>query len=103
MRKSIGSRKCFPPERAKSKEQGMRPHFRFEQLAIWQLARSLAVELHKLADELDTRRFYRYADHLRAAGLSLTTNIAEGSCSTHAQEFKQLLNIARPSLFADAS
>jgi len=78
----------------------MRPHFRFEDLEIWQLARSLAVELHKLADELDKRRFYRYAEQLRAAGLSLTNNIAEGS---HAQEFKQFLNIARRSLFEDAS
>jgi len=81
----------------------MRPHFRFEDLENWQLARSLAVELHKLADELDKRRLYRYAEQSRAAGLSLTNNIAEGSGSTHAQEFKQFLNIARRSLFEDAS
>src|SRR5216683_366863 len=101
MRKSIGSRKCFRPKRAECK--GLRPHFRFEDLENWQLARSLAVELHKLADELDKRRLYRYAEQLRAAGLSLTNNIAEGSGSTHAQEFKQFLNIARRSLFEDAS
>jgi four helix bundle protein len=33
----------------------------------------------------------------------LTNSIAEGSGSTHAQEFKQFLNIARRSLFEDAS
>src|SRR2546425_9339019 len=81
----------------------MRPHFRFEDLEIWQLARKLAVKFHKLADELDKRRLYRYAEQLRAAGLSLTNNIAEGSGSTHTQEFKQYLNIARRSLFEDAS
>src|SRR5260370_11322601 len=81
----------------------MRPHFRFEDLEIWQLARSLAVELHKLADELDKRKLYRYAEQLRAAGLSLPNNIAEGSGSTHKQEFVQFLNIARRSLFEDAS
>ena len=81
----------------------MRPHFRFEDLEIWQLARRLAVKFHTLADDLDKRRFYRYAEQLRAAGLSLTNNIAEGSGSTHAQEFKQFLNIARRSLFEDAS
>ncbi len=81
----------------------MRPHFRFEDLEIWQLARRLAVEFHKLAAELDKRRLYRYAEQLRAAGLSLTNNIAEGSGSTHTQEFKQFLNIARRSLFEDAS
>ena len=86
-----------------AKSKVMRPHFRFEDLEIWQLARRLAVELHKLADELDKRRLYRYAEQLRAAGLSLTNNIAEGSGSTHPQEFKQFLNIARRSLFEDAS
>jgi hypothetical protein len=39
----------------------MRPHFRFEDLEIWQLARTLAVDLHKLANELDRKRLYRYA------------------------------------------
>jgi four helix bundle protein len=81
----------------------MRPHFRFEDLEIWQLGRRLAVRLHKLADELDKKRFYRYAEQLRAAGLSLTNNIAEGSGSTHPREFKQFLNIARRSLFEDTS
>jgi four helix bundle protein len=81
----------------------MRPHFRFEDLEIWQIARGLAVKFHKLAETLDKRRLYRYAEQLRAAGLSLTNNIAEGSGSTHAQEFKQFLNIARRSLFEDAS
>lgn len=81
----------------------MRPHFRFEDLEIWQLSRVLAVKFHKLADDLDKRRLYRYAEQLRAAGLSLTNNIAEGSGSTHSREFQQYLNIARRSLFEDAS
>ena len=81
----------------------MRPHFRFEDLEIWQLAKQLAIKFHKLAEQLDGRRLYRYAEQLRAAGLSLTNNIAEGSGSTHVQEFKQFLNISRRSLFEDAS
>src|SRR6266566_4674323 len=81
----------------------MRPHFRYEDLEIWQLARLLAVKLHKLAEDLEKKRLYRYAEQLRGAGLSLTNNIAEGSGSTHNQEFRQFLNIARRSLFEDAS
>jgi len=81
----------------------MRPHFRFEDLEIWQLARRLAVKFHKLAEQLDRRRLYRYAEQLRGAGLSLTNNMAEGSGSIHVQEFKQFLNITRRSLFEDAS
>jgi four helix bundle protein len=81
----------------------MRPHFRFEDLEIWQLARNLAVKLHRLADQLEKRRYYRYAEQMRGAGLSLTNNIAEGSGSTHSQEFRQFLNISRRSVFEDAS
>ena len=80
-----------------------RPHWRFEDLQIWNNACDLAVDFHRIADGLERRRFYRYAEQLRAAGLSLPNNIAEGSGSTHKQEFVQFLNIARPSLFEDAS
>jgi len=61
------------------------------------------VKLHRLANKLDEKRLFRYAEQLRAAGLSLTNNIAEGSGSTHTREFIQFLNIARRSLFEDAS
>ena len=81
----------------------MRPHFRFEDLEIWQRARNLAVQFHKLAEQLEQKRMYRYAEQLRGAGLSLPNNIAEGSGSIHPKEFKQYLNIARRSLFEDAS
>jgi four helix bundle protein len=80
-----------------------RPHWRFEDLEIWQLARDLALKFHRVADDLERRRLYRYAEQLRAAGLSLSNNIAEGSGSSHKQEFIQFLNIARRSLFEDAS
>jgi four helix bundle protein len=63
----------------------------------------LAVKFHRIADRLDKRRLYRYAEQLRAAGLSISNNIAEGSGSTHNQEFIQFLNITRRSLFEDAS
>ena len=56
-----------------------------------------------IAERLDKRRFYRYAEQLRAAGLSISNNIAEGSGSAHKQEFIQFLNITRRSLFEDAS
>jgi four helix bundle protein len=81
----------------------MRPHFRFEDLEIWQLALELAVLFHQMAERLDKHRLYRYAEQLRGAGLSLSNNVAEGSGSIHTTEFKQFLNIARRSLFEDAS
>ena len=94
-------------QRDKSKDisglRPRRPHWRFEDLQIWNSACDLAVDFHRIAGRLDGRRLYRYAEQLRAAGLSLPNNIAEGSGSTHKQEFIQFLNIARRSLFEDAS
>lgn len=81
----------------------MRPHFRFEDLEIWHLAVELAVKFHRVAEQLDQRKYYRYAEQMRAAGLSVSNNISEGSGSEHVQEFKHFLNIARRSLFEDAS
>jgi four helix bundle protein len=80
-----------------------RPHWRFEDLEIWNRAADLAVKFHRIAERLDKRRLYRYAEQLRAAGLSISNNIAEGSGSVHKQEFIQFLNITRRSLFEDAS
>jgi four helix bundle protein len=79
------------------------PHWRFEDLEIWNKAVDLAVKFHRIAERLDRRRLYRYAEQLRAAGLSISNNIAEESGSVHKQEFIQFLNITRRSLFEDAS
>jgi four helix bundle protein len=78
-------------------------HWRFLDLEVWQAAADLAVEFHHVAQTLDERRLFRYADQLRAAGLSVANNIAEGSGSPHLAEFRQFLNIGRRSLFETAS
>jgi len=67
------------------------------------LSRDLAVRFHRAANRLHDRRLYGCAEQLRAAVLSLSNNIAEGSGSTHKREFVQYLNIARRSLLEDAS
>jgi len=64
-------------QRAEQKPiSGTRPHWRFEDLQIWNSACDLAVDFHRIAGQLDARRLYRYAEQLRAAGLSLPNNIA---------------------------
>ena len=86
-----------------SRARPRRPHWRFEDLEIWNKAVYLAIKFHRIGERLDRRRLYRYAEQLRAAGLSISNNIAEGSGSVHKQEFIQFLNITRRSLFEDAS
>jgi four helix bundle protein len=77
--------------------------FRFENLEIWQRAVKMARRLFRLADVLEEKKLFRFADQLRGAGLSIPNNIAEGSGSTSRREFNQFLNIARRSTFEVAS
>jgi len=77
--------------------------FRFQDLKIWQLAIQIADELFDIADSLEVKRLYRFADQLRGAGMSMSNNIAEGSGSDSKKEFKQFLNMARRSTFENAN
>jgi four helix bundle protein len=77
--------------------------FRFEDLKIWQLAVEIADGLFDIADRLDAKRLYRFAEQLRASGLSMSNNIAEGSGSNSKKEFQNFLNIARRSTFENAN
>jgi four helix bundle protein len=77
--------------------------FRFQDLEIWQLAIEIADELFDLADELEKKKLFRFAEQLRAAGMSMSNNIAEGSGSSSNKEFKQFLNVARRSTFENAN
>jgi len=77
--------------------------FRFQDLRIWQLSIQIADELFDIADELEQRKLYRFAEQLRGSGMSMSNNIAEGSGSSSKKEFRQFLNIARRSTFENAN
>lgn len=77
--------------------------FRFQDLKIWQLAIEIADQFFDIADDLERRKLFRFAEQLRAAGMSMSNNIAEGSGSSFKKEFKQFLNIARRSTFENAN
>ena len=77
--------------------------FRFQDLKIWQSAIHIANELFDIADELEKKRLYRFAEQLRGSGMSMSNNIAEGSGSTSKKEFRNFLNIARRSNFENAN
>lgn len=77
--------------------------FRFQDFEIWQMAIEIADELFDIADDLENRKLYRFADQLRGAGMSMSNNIAEGAGSNFNKEFSQFLNIARRSTFENAN
>jgi len=77
-------------QRAKSLELGVSKmgnySFRFENLEIWKKAIKIGMELFDIADDLEKRKLYRFAEQLRGAGLSMSNNIAEGSGSYSKKE-----------------
>jgi four helix bundle protein len=77
--------------------------FRFEQLDIWKESIEIADNLFDYADKADKKKFFKFAEQLRAAGLSISNNIAEGSGSFSDKEFASFLNIARRSVFECAN
>ena len=77
--------------------------FRFQDLEIWKKAIEIGEKLFNIADNLEERKLYRFAEQVRGAGLSISNNISEGSGSYSKKEFAQFLNIARRSTFENAN
>ena len=77
--------------------------FRFQDLRIWQEAMGLTHQLLDIADELEQRKLYRFAEQLRSSSMSMTNNMAEGSGSSSKREFAHFLNVARRSTFENAN
>lgn len=73
--------------------------FRFQDLEIWKLSIDITDELFNIADTLEGRKLYRFAEQLRGAVLSISNNIAEGSGSSSNKDFINFLNIAHRSAF----
>ena len=72
-------------------------------MQVWKRAADLTGNLFKMSEKLDERRYYKFAQQLRAATLSITNNIAEGSGSASDVDFANFLNTARRSLFEVAN
>lgn len=70
---------------------------------IWKKAIELSDDLFDYADKADDKRLFRFAEQLRAAVMSISNNIAEGSGSFSEKEFASFLNISRRSIFECAN
>lgn len=81
----------------------MKRKFRFEDLEIWNASIEIGDRLFDLADGLEERKLYRFAEQLWGAGLSISNNIAEGAGSFSDKEFFVFLNYARRSCFECAN
>ena len=77
--------------------------FRFQNLEVWQRSAAISPALFQITENLEHRKQFRWAEQLRAAALSITNNIAEGSGSFSKAEFAQFLNFSRRSAFETAN
>ena len=77
--------------------------FRFENLDVWKDAIGISNSLFDIADKADQIRYYKFAEQLRSATLSISNNIAEGSGSFSNKDFSHFLNISGRSVFEVAN
>ena len=77
--------------------------FRFETLDIWKSAVSFCTEIFDIADDFPKEMTFSLGSQMRAAALSISNNIAEGSGSDSKQDFKVFLNYAIRSLYETVS
>lgn len=77
--------------------------FRFEDLEIWKLGQEIGIDLYAIAELLEERKKFRFAEQLNSATMSITNNIAEGSGSFSDKDFAHFLSISRRSVFECAN
>jgi four helix bundle protein len=78
-------------------------NFRFQDLEIWKESIDIEDILFNIADILEGKKLFRFAEQIRGAGMSMSNNIAEGSGSNSKTEFRNFLNIAKRSTFENAN
>ncbi len=70
---------------------------RFEDLVAWQKARLLTAAVYRATNQGAFSRDFKLCDQIRAAVVSVMSNIAEGFERNRPREFHQFLSIAKGS------
>lgn len=77
--------------------------FRFEDLEIWHEAIRLASIFFRIADEMEEKKLWRFADQLRGVGISIPNNISESTGTNMKGEQQQLLRYAKRECYEGAN
>jgi four helix bundle protein len=70
---------------------------RFEELEIWQIARSLSLKVYKLTEVGPASKDFKFRDQIRASAGSVMDNIAEGFERSSQFEFVNFLGVSKGS------
>ena len=81
----------------------MATYFRFEDLEIWQEAIQIAMILFDIADEMETKKLWRFADQLRGVGMSIPNNISESTGSNLIGDQRSSLRTSKKECFEAAN
>ena len=71
----------------------------FTQLRVWQRTRSFVVHIYKITLRFPREEVFGLTSQMRRAGISVTSNIAEGFGRFSVKEKIQFYNIAQGSLY----
>ena len=74
-------------------------HGRFEDLIVWQKAQDLGVMIYSTSGKGQFAKDYGIKNQIRRAGLSISSNIAEGQGKYSNKEFRNYLSIANGSVY----
>lgn len=69
----------------------------FRELVVWQRARELAGLIYRLTQQFPREETYGLTAQLRRAGVSIASNIAEGSGRGTRSDYRNFLRVARGS------
>ena len=77
--------------------------FRFEDLEIWKEAIEIATLLFRIADKLEEKKLWRFADQVRGVALGMPNNISESTGTDMVGEQQQLLRYSRRECYEAAN
>jgi four helix bundle protein len=77
--------------------------FRFEDLEIWKEAMEIAIILFRIADILEEKKLWRFADQVRGVSLGMPNNISESAGTEMIGEQQQLLRYSRRECYEAAN
>lgn len=66
----------------------------YRRLAVWRKAHAIALNIHRLTEDIPQRRCAGLVSQLQRAALSIPANIAEGASRATDRDFAKFLQIA---------